>query len=70
MIDIAWRFSGGSGLGQTDWVILKHWLLRFGAAIGELRLTVADFIEWIKNGRPPWAACHELMSGRLIPLYK
>ena len=60
------RLSGGAGSGGVNLLILQHWLLRFGAASGELRLTVEDFVEWLTNGRPPWAAYRALMSGRLI----
>ena len=47
---------------------LQHWLLRFGAASGALRLIVAEIGEWLSKGRPPWAAYRSLMSGRLIAL--
>ena len=67
---VAGRLSGGGGPGGTDSVSLQHWLLRFGAASAELRLIVGDFIEWLGNGRPPWAAYWALMSGRLIALDK
>ena len=53
---VAGRISGGSGPGGTDSVSLQHWLLRFGAASAELRLSVGDFVEWLGNWRPPWAA--------------
>ena len=49
---------------------LQHWLLRFGAASAELRLIVGDFVEWLGNGRPPWAAYRVIMAGRLIALDK
>ena len=67
---VAGRLSVGAGLGRTDSVSLQHWLLRFGAASGELRLIVGDFTEWMGNGRPPWAAYRLLMSGRMIALDK
>ena len=53
---VAGQLSGGAGTGGTDSVSLQYWLLRFGEASGELRLIVADFTEWLRNGRPPWAA--------------
>ena len=53
---VAGRLSGGDGPGGTDSVLLQHWLLRFGAASAELWLIVGDFVEWMVNGRPPWAA--------------
>ena len=34
------RLSGGSGPGSTGSVLLQHWLLRFRAASGELRLLI------------------------------
>ena len=49
---------------------LQHWILWFGAASAELRLIFGEFIEWMSNGRPPWAAYRALMSGRLIALDK
>ena len=67
---VAGQLSGGAGPGGTDSVSLQHWLLRFGAASGELRMIVEDFVEWLGNGRPPWAAYRALMSGRLIALDK
>ena len=33
---VAGRLSGGAGPGGTDSISLQHWLLRFGAASGEL----------------------------------
>ena len=39
------RLLGGDRLGGTDLVLLQHWLLRFGAASGELWLIVGDFVE-------------------------
>ena len=49
---------------------LQHWLLRFGAASAELRRILGDFVEWLGNGRPPWAAYRALLSGRIIALDK
>ena len=64
------RLSGRAGPGGMDLVSLQHWLLRSGAASGELRLIVGDFMECLGNGRPPWAAHRVLISGRLIALDK
>ena len=47
------RLSGGAGTGGKDSVSLQHWLLRFRALCGKLRLIVADLTEWLSNGRPP-----------------
>ena len=67
---VAGRLLGGAGPGGADSVSLQHWLLRFGAASVEIRLIVGDFVEWLGNGRPPWAAYRSLMSGQLIALDK
>ena len=67
---VAGRLLGGAGPRGTDSVSLQHWLLRFGAASAELRLIFGDFVEWLGNGRPPWAAYRALMSARLIALDK
>ena len=70
VLAVSGRLSRGVGPGGTDSVSLHHWLLRFGAASGELRLIVAEFGEWLINGRPPWAAYRAMMSGQLIALDK
>ena len=67
---VAGRLLGGAGPSGTDLISLQHWLLRFGAESGELRLIVGDFTEWTVNGRLPLAAYRALMSGRLIALDK
>ena len=67
---VAGRLSGGTRPGGTDSVLLQHWLLRFGAASAELRHIVGDFVEWLGNGQPPWAAYQALMSDQLIALDK
>ena len=64
------RISGGAGPGGTDSISLLHWLLRFGAASGELRLIVAEVCKWLSNGRTLRAAYCAFMSGRLIALDK
>ena len=53
---VAGRISGGARPGGTESISLQHWLLRFGAASGELRLIFGIFTEWLSNGRQPWAA--------------
>ena len=70
VMEVAGRLSGSAGPGGMDSVSLQHWLLTFGAASAELRLIVGDFVEWLGNGRPPWAAYRALMSDWLIALVK
>ena len=67
---VAWRLLGRARPGGTESVSLQYWLLRSGAAIRELWLIVGDFVEWLGNGRPPWATYRSLMSVRLIALDK
>ena len=66
----AGRLSVGGGLGGTESASLQHWLMRFNAGSAELRLIVGNFVEWLGNGRPPWAVYRDLMSGWLIALDK
>ena len=61
---------GGAVPGGTESVSLQHWLLRFGVVRGELRLIVAEFGEWLSNGRSSWEAYCAMMSVRLIALDK
>ena len=68
--EVSGRLYGGAGLGGTDSVSLQHWLLRFGAARRKLLLTVAEFAEWLVNGRPPLSAYLALTSERWIALDK
>ena len=49
---------------------LYHWLLRFSAESVELRLIVRDFVKWIGNEQPSWAAYRALMSGQMITMEK
>ena len=64
------RLSGGVGIGGTDLISLQHWLLRFGAASGELRFIVAEVGEWLSNGRPHWAAYRALKSRNQTGWYR
>ena len=68
--EVAGRLSREAGTEGTDSLILHNWLLRFGAASGELRLIVADFIEWLGNERLPWSAYRALISVHLIAMDK
>ena len=68
--ELAGQLYGGAGPGGMESVSLQHWLLHLKSASIYLRLLVADFAEWLGNGRPPWAAYRAMMSGRLIALDK
>jgi hypothetical protein len=68
---VARRLSGAAGLGGTDaCCVLKQWLLRFSPASRELRQAVADFMDWLSNASPLWAAYRAIMDGRLLALNK
>ena len=49
---------------------LRNWLLRFGCASEELRVSVASFADCMANSSPPWAAYRVLMACRLVALNK
>ena len=66
--EVAQRLSGVYGPGGTDTVSLQHWILRFGGAMGELRMSVAEFAECILSENPPWNAYRTLICGQLIGL--
>jgi hypothetical protein len=36
--------------------MLKHWLLRYGAHSEHLQKAMADWVDWLSNGLPPYAA--------------
>ena len=50
------KLSGSGGLGGTDAMSVRSWLLQFGGASRKFRTAVAYFGEWMSNGYPPWAA--------------
>ena len=67
---VAWKCLESSGLGGTDSEALHGWILKFREDIKILRISVESFVYWLANGRPPWGAYCEFMSGRLITLNK
>ena len=67
---VSGRLLGEAEPGGTDLVSIQHWILRFGVVSGELQLIVAEFLEWLCNGQPPWAAYCAMMSGQLVALDK
>jgi len=67
---VAAKLSGAAGLGGTDAVDLRNWLLRFGAESAALREELANWCNWLANTSPPWAAYRALMACRLVALDK
>ena len=64
------KISGSSGPGCIDPEALHGRILKFGEDIKILRTRLKNFIDWLANKSPPWAAYREFMSGRLIALDK
>jgi len=67
---VATQLSGAAGLGGTDAVNLKNWLLRFSAESKAFREEMAQWTEWLTNHSPPWPAYRALMACRLVALDK
>ena len=67
---VARKLPGSSGPGGTDSEALQGWLNKFGEESTRLRTSVENFVGWLANGSPPWAAYLAFMPGRLISLDK
>jgi hypothetical protein len=67
---LALRMSGSAGTSSFDAVMLRNCLLWYGRASSKLRQEMADWVEWLSNGSPPWAAYCALMCRRLVALDK
>ncbi|KAL3810422.1 hypothetical protein ACHAXA_005630 [Cyclostephanos tholiformis] len=50
------RLSGRAGPCGVEAEMLKHWLLRYGAHSEKLREATAEWVDWLSNGSPPYAA--------------
>ncbi len=66
---LALRMSGSTG-SSFNAVMMRNCLLRYGRALSELRQEMADWVEWLSNESPPWAAYCALMCRRLFALDK
>jgi hypothetical protein len=67
---LALRMSGSAGPSSFDAVMMRNCLLWYGRASSELRQEMADWVEWLSNESPPWAAYRALMCRRLVVLDK
>ena len=67
---VAHKILGSSGPGGTDLEELQGWLMKFGEDITRLSTITETFVDWLANGRTPWAAYRAFMSGLLIALEK
>jgi hypothetical protein len=62
--------SGSAGPSSFNAVMMRNCLLRYGRASSKLRQEMADWVEWLSNESPPWAAYRALMCRRLVALNK
>jgi hypothetical protein len=67
---VARRLRGCAGPSGTNLLSLQQWLLRFEETSCQLWLAVADFVDWLSNGFPPWAAYQATMACLLFGLDK
>jgi hypothetical protein len=67
---LALRMSGSAGPSSFDAAMLRNYLLQYGRASSKLRQEMADWVEWLSNESPPWAAYRVLMCRRLVALDK
>jgi len=67
---VASQLSGTAGLGGTDAVDLRNWLLQFGEESKAFREEMALWANWLGNDTPPWPAYRALMACRLVALDK
>ena len=62
------RLSGSAGPCGVEAEMLKHWLLRRGAHSETLREAMADWVYWLSNDLPPYAAYHAVNTVWTIAL--
>ena len=65
---LASKHSGAAGALRAEAIELSNWRLRFGCALEEFRVVVADMVSWMSNSSPPWAAYRAMISCRLVVL--
>ena len=64
------KILGSSGQGGTDSEALQGWILKLREDITRLCTSVENYVGWLANGSPPWAAYRTFMSVRIIALDK
>jgi hypothetical protein len=67
---LALRMSKSAGPSSFDAVMLRNCLLWYSGALSKLRQEMANWVEWLSNESPPWAAYRALMCRRLVALDK
>lgn len=68
--DVATKISGASGLLGLDSLSLRNWLLKHSGSSSLLHRSIAELVEWMANGYPPWASCRAFAWSRLVRLDK
>jgi hypothetical protein len=64
------HLSGGARPCGVEAEMLKHWLLRYGAHSEKLHEAMAEWVDWLSNGSPPYAAYHAVNTVRTVTLEK
>eukprot|EP00957_Ditylum_brightwellii_P181385 13817126-Ditylum_brightwellii.AAC.1 len=67
---VAALMQGTMEPGGVDSITWQNWVLKFGAAIQKLRVTITELACWLTNTRPAWAAYQTIVANRLIALDK
>ena len=67
---VANRLHGSAGCSSVDAALLKTMLLRFQQASTTLRVEMVQWVHWLANTSPPWAAYRAMKQGRLVALDK
>jgi hypothetical protein len=64
------HLSGSAGPCGVKAEMLKHWLLRRGVHSEHLRKAMANWVDWLSNGSPPYAIYPAVNTIRTVPLDK
>ena len=67
---VANHLSGGPGPTGVDSQALQKWINRYGVASERLRQEMCEWVEWLGNSSPSWAAYRALVAGRMVALDK
>jgi hypothetical protein len=64
------HLSGSAGPCGVEAEMLKHWLLRHGAHLERLREAMANWVDWLSNKSPSYAAYHAVNTVCAVALDK
>ena len=67
---MARRLTGSAGCSSVDSALLRDMLLRHQGASTALRSEMVEWVLWLGNTSPPWAAYRAMRQGRLVALDK